>query len=258
MKPQTPVSKATSHKTVLITGASSGIGLQLARDYLHKGYQVIACGRSHDKLESLRLESSSSMAQPLQTLNFDIGQRDEVLAAATQISGQLDLLILNAGTCEYLEQVIPFDSALFERVVQTNLLGTAYCLEAFLGLLKRPAQVAFVSSSATFLPFTKAQAYGASKAGMSYLARSLAVDLAAQDISVHLINPGFVATPLTDRNDFAMPMCISAEQAAQTIIRGLEKNQRHIRMPWFFTRLLGLLSLLPYSLQHDIALRIKK
>ena len=104
-------------KRVLITGASSGIGLQLAQDYLHDGWTVVACGRDADKLANVL------PGERVEFGVFDINERDQAVAALSKLA-PVDLAILNAGTCEYVDDAHAFDAALFERVVQANLVGT--------------------------------------------------------------------------------------------------------------------------------------
>lgn len=235
---------ATSMKSVLITGASSGIGAALAKYYLKQGWRVFACGRNDEALAEI---------DGAESVIFDITKVQQIKEAATYIQqalgGQpLDLAILNAGNCEYIDNANQFDGALFERVIRTNLIATGYCIEAFIPLLRASSRLALMGSSVVYLPLPRAEAYGASKAGVQYLADSLRLDLAASDIGVSLICPGFVKTPLTDKNDFAMPMQISATEAAEYIATGLSKKDNEIHFPLRFTLLLKLLSNLPQSL----------
>ena len=238
-----------SRKRVLITGASSGIGQQLANDYFAEDWEVIACGR-----DSARLLNTGAT----QHLQFDIQDRLETIETAKQIEQPLDLIILNAGTCEYIDDVQKFDSALLERVLRSNVIGLGNCIEALLPHLKTGGQIALMGSAATLLPFSRAQAYGASKAAVTYLSRSLQVDLKPQGINVCLIQPGFVRTPLTDKNDFDMPGMISVEQACNTIRKGLMKRKSTIVTPWLFNRLLGLLGALPDPLPTLIASKLRR
>ena len=239
-------------KTVLITGATSGIGQQMALDYAKDGWKVIACGRNPESLANLSLNEN------IETLRFDITDSQQIAEIGRSHTEALDLVILNAGTCEYIDDVTAFDTDLFKRIINSNVIGTADCAAAFIPHIVAGAQLAFVGSSASFLPFARAEAYGASKAAIAYLSQSIAVDLAPYRIDVSLISPGFVSTPLTDKNDFSMPMKITVQQASDEIRHGLSKRKKHIKTPRLFTSILGLLGQLPHSIQHWIALRMVK
>lgn len=224
--------------SVLITGASSGIGLALAKHYA-KSTKVIACGRNPEKIEKHFAEF-----EQVTRLCFDVSVKAQVLASAEQVQ-DLDVLVLNAGDCEYMDTVLPFDSDKFERVVKVNLLGLGYCLEAFLDKLKPGGQLVIISSSAILTPFPRAQAYGSSKAAASYLARSLAVDLVEHNIDVTLVEPGFVKTPLTDKNDFDMPFLVTLDRATDVITSGIEKRRSLVRFPSKLMFMLHLLACFP-------------
>jgi NAD(P)-dependent dehydrogenase (short-subunit alcohol dehydrogenase family) len=235
-------------KRVLITGANSGIGLQLARDYHRDGWQLVACGRNREKLEQA-LEGIDC-----ELCVFDMLQPEPMQQAVSELS-PLDLVILNAGNCEYIDDASQFDAELFARVVNANLIGTANCLAAMIPQIKQGGRVAVVSSSVTFLPLTRAEAYGASKAGLDYLTRTLGIDLAPHHIEVSLIRPGFVDTPLTRKNDFPMPGRVSPEQASAAIRKGLAKGKSEINFPFGFIMVLRLLSWLPHRLWAALARR---
>jgi len=145
-------------------------------------------------------------------------------------------------------------------VVRSNLIAPAYCIEAALPLLlggDRPHLVG-VGSSVTWLPLPRAEAYGASKAGLRYLLQALRLDLAAQGVDVTLVSPGFVDTPLTRRNDFPMPMRWPVERAAQHILERLEQRPLEIAFPTPFIAGLRLLSWLPARLQFAIGRRLAR
>lgn len=236
-------------KTILITGATSGIGEALCLHYQKLGYQLIACGRNAQKLAQLgHYENISCIAVDL----CDEQQVNEKM----QHLGAIDLVILNAGSCEYIDDAKQFDGQLFARVINANLIAMGYCLAALLPKIPAGGQLALLGSSASYLPFSRAEAYGASKAAVAYLARTLAIDLKAQQIAVSLISPGFVKTPLTDKNDFQMPMQISAQQAASEIVNGLDKRTFDIHFPKKFTFILKALSLLPDSCWQFISTRM--
>lgn len=232
-------------KRVLITGASSGIGLQLGRDYAASGWSVVACGRNPTKLTELCGEWAE------QLVVADSADRDATLSALAEL-GHFDLVILNAGGCEYIDDASHFDSALFKRVIDTNLNGTAYCLEALLPQLRSGSRVALMSSTSTLLPFSRAEAYGASKAAIDYLANSLRIDLRRHGIRVSLIRPCFVDTPLTARNTFSMPGIITVERASTIIRQQLDRGRDEINFTRGFVALLRLFSWLPKALNNRL------
>jgi short-subunit dehydrogenase len=223
---------------IVITGATSGIGRQLALDYQGEGHEVWALGRNEQALDELR---SGGMS----TGQVDLTDRDATLA---WFSGQdsIDLAILNAGTCEYID--LPgFDSALVQRVMRANVESVAISIEAVLPLLRNSTRghLAVVGSSAAYLPLPRAEAYGASKAAIAYMVEALRIDLSRENIAVSLVCPGFVKTPLTNLNDFPMPFRISVQQASDYIRKGLLKKKAEVHFPKRFTYILKLLTLLP-------------
>ncbi|MEG1039902.1 MAG: SDR family NAD(P)-dependent oxidoreductase [Pseudomonas sp.] len=228
-----------------MTGASSGIGAALATRLLEQGHLVALGAR---RAESLSLLLERYPGQALAAVG-DVDVPEHVTAIVEQMArtwGALDLVIFNAGTCEYLEPG-RFDPTLVERVVRTNLFGVSHCLAAALPLLRRGEHPHLVvtGSSVTWLALPRAGAYGASKAALRYLIESLRIDLISEGIDVTLINPGFVDTPLTRRNDFAMPQLWSAERAAEHIIKRLSRRPLEINFPCLFTLVLRLLGALP-------------
>ncbi|WMN62142.1 SDR family NAD(P)-dependent oxidoreductase (plasmid) [Pseudoalteromonas xiamenensis] len=233
---------------ILITGASSGIGLALT-NRLAKSHNVIACGRNQNKLDTINHDKNVT------TLAFDVSVKKDVENASKNIE-QLDWLILNAGTCEYIDNPARFDSALFERVINANLISVAYCLEFFMPKLKDGGKLIIMSSSSMLLPLPRAEAYGASKAALTYLAKTLETTLEHLDVTV--VHPGFVATPLTQKNDFPMPFIIDVDDAATRIIKGVVAGQRTIEFPKRLIWIMKCLSYLPQPIWRSLARRMKK
>jgi short-subunit dehydrogenase len=236
-------------KRILITGATSGIGKALCLLYQKQGYAVIACGRNQQALNEMGSLKNVSI------LRFDISDKVQVSQALAALP-ELDMVILNAGNCEYIDNAKNFDGDLFARVITTNLIALGYCLQSVLPKIKEGGQLALMGSSASYLPFSRAEAYGASKAGVAYLAKTLAIDLIKDQIKVCLINPGFVKTPLTDKNAFSMPMLITADKAADYIFKGLLKGKKEIHFPAFFTFTLKILACFPDAVWSFIATRM--
>ena len=234
-------------KQILITGATSGIGHALFEDYTAQGHQVIACGRNQQQLEAMQSKAS-------QVCQFDITDKQQIQTAAQNVD-ELDTLILNAGNCRYIDDAKNFDGELFEDVIQTNLISLGWLLQYFLPKVKKGGQVVFVSSSATLLPFTRSEAYGASKAGIEYLANSLRLDLVKEHIDVTLIHPGFIKTPLTDKNDFPMPFLLTSEEASQRMVKAIEQRKRYAHFPKRLTLLLKFLSFLPSFVWQKLILK---
>ncbi|RJT56411.1 SDR family NAD(P)-dependent oxidoreductase [Rahnella variigena] len=237
-------------RRVLITGASSGIGKQLAQDYAAEGWEVVACGRDAEKL--IAVAAASPLIIPLR---FDITDLTETRQALQDV--QADLVILCAGTCEYLDDGV-VEAEKIVRVMNTNFIGPVNCLDALLPRLAPGSRVALVGSVAWLLPFSRSEAYGASKAALAFFARSLAVDLAKRQIHISLIQPGFVETPLTARNDFPMPMMVTVVQASKHIRKKLAHGASEIAFPPLFARLLKTTALLPVGLQKWLCRKMVK
>jgi NAD(P)-dependent dehydrogenase (short-subunit alcohol dehydrogenase family) len=245
-------------RRIWLTGASSGIGLALAEELLKAGHQVALTARSLAPLEALE----QRYPQQVLLAPGDVTDLEQVTAIGERIAqvwGALDTAILNAGTCEYIDAA-HFDARLVERVVKTNLIATSYCVQEALILLRmgqRPHLVG-VASSVAFLPLTRSQAYGASKAGMRYMFQSLRIDLANEGIDVTVVSPGFVDTPLTEKNDFPMPMRWPAPKAARHIAQRLEKQRRplEIAFPLLFILTLKTLAILPERVQLALGKRM--
>ncbi|KJZ16253.1 short-chain dehydrogenase [Marinomonas sp. S3726] len=232
---------------IMITGATSGIGYQLAMAYAEKGHQVIACGRNQARLEELVSQSVN-----ITSLCFDLTQYQNY----PDLKESLDILIFNAGDCEYIDDSLNFDAKMFERVIKINLISVAYGLEKWLKHINKKGRLVLVSSSAALLPLPRAEAYGTSKAGLTYLSKTLAISLKEHEINVTTVHPGFVDTPLTQKNNFPMPMLINSKDAASKIIRGIDKEKSEINFPTVFVLLMKCFSFLPLSIWQRLASRM--
>ncbi|MCG3778220.1 MAG: putative oxidoreductase [Nitrospira sp.] len=244
-------------RLVWVTGASLGIGRAVVVELVRRGARVIASARNELALNELARECGGDRVV---VLPLDVTNRQATLQAAHTIRqqfGYLDIAFLNAGICEYVD-VATFDSSIFERTMQTNFLSVVYGVEAMLPLLRagRHPQLVGMSSTVAYRGLPRAEAYGASKAAIKHLLESLDLDLLKDGISVSVVCPGFVKTPLTDRNDFPMPFRIEAHEAARRIVDGIEARNPEIHFPKRFSLLLKLLSLLPHCLYIRACARI--
>ena len=237
-------------KTVFITGATSGIGHQLAQDYLKAGRRVIACGRNQQALESLSRDYDG-----LETLCFDLTDKQQTQQILSTLPLIPDVWIFNAGDCEYIEKG-QLDSDIIRRVFEINVMGLVHAIEAAQPHFVRGTQVIIVGSISSELALPRAEAYGASKSAVSYLGRTLQQTLKPDGVNVTVVYPGFVRTPLTDKNTFDMPMMVDVDQASSAIRKGIERGDSYIYFPTRFTLILRLLGLLPYRWQNRITAKL--
>jgi short-subunit dehydrogenase len=236
---------STDTKIAWITGASTGIGAATAKKLASEGWQVMATARSKDKLESMAAESAGK----IHACPCDVTDPQAVSETVKQIEeghGSIDLAILNAGT--YVpETAQSFTAENFDAHMKLNVSGVAYCLEAVLpGMLQRDAgHIAFVASVAGYRGLPRAMSYSPSKAAVIKLAESLAIECIGTGIKVQVVNPGFIKTPLTDKNDFYMPMLMDVDVAAGKLAKGLKARRFEIIFPWAFAMFLKVIGLLP-------------
>lgn len=240
-----------------ITGASMGIGAALARHAAAEGWRVAVSARSADKLEALAGESEGIFAYPL-----DVMDREEtasVLDAIEAVHGPLDVAVLNAGTHAEMG-ADDFDAAAAAMVYDLNLTGMTNGVGALLPrFVKRgKGHMALTASVAGYRGLPRAAAYCASKAGTIALAESLAAEIGHKGIKVQVICPGFVRTPLTDRNEFEMPFLMEPEDAAKRIFDGLNGSGFEIAFPRRFAWQLKAMRFLPAKLYFALIRKATK
>lgn len=232
-------------KRVWIIGASTGIGAEVARLLLVKGAKVALSARNREQLQQIAQTNTNAQALPLDMT--DIVSLQTAHAQLLAEWQQLDLVLIVAGAYNEM-RADSFNLADANHVLDINVRGVYQCLDVVLPtLLKQGAGgIGIVGSVAGYSGLPKALAYGPSKAAIINLCESLYVDLHPKNIAVYMINPGFVATPMTANNDFEMPALMTAPAAAQALVRGLERGEFHIHFPKRFTNWLRLARLLPY------------
>ena len=240
---------------VWILGASSGIGAALAQALLAKGARVALSARRGDELARLAGTTGNALALPLDLA--DAAAFAGALERLMRAWGGLDLVVFCAGTWTPMAAT-RLDADAIARTLVVNLQAPmSACATLVPRLLARGGgAIAFVSSVSGYRGLPQAAAYGASKAGLSHFAETLHLELAPRGISVYLINPGFVATPMTAGNAFRMPALITPEEAADEILAGLARSGFEIHFPRRFTFWLKLLRLLPYRVYFPLARRL--
>lgn len=229
-----------------VTGASSGIGEHVALALAAEGWNVLASARRVEPLVALA-ERAVGPGRII-PVPLDITDADGVKAALAT-HGPIALAVLNAGTYQP-DAAKDLDPATFARTIDVNLIGTVNCLAAILpGMITaKRGQVAIVSSVAGYRGLPRSLAYGASKAALNNMTESLKLDVERYGIKVQLVCPGFIKTPLTDKNDFPMPFLMPVERAAARLVAGLKGNGFQITFPRRFTWLLLLLRRFPDAL----------
>lgn len=241
---------STEKQYILITGATSGIGNQLAKDYLSENHYVYAVGRDDNALAELKSLGA-------ETIELDLMNQEEVIEAFSKI-GRVDLAICGAGMCEYLDMP-NFDSAKFMKVMSVNLGTLSHAIDGVLPkLIESKGRLVGIGSASAYVPFARAEAYGSSKAAVHYLMKTLQISLAPHDVAVSLVVPGFVETPMTKQNDFPMPFIQTTKQASQAIRDGIDSGHEVIEFPKKLTLPLKALGTLPDLVWQQVSEKINK
>jgi len=236
-----------NQKKIWITGASSGIGKAVAEKFSSEGWKVAISARRKVILEEMA-NDENIFSHPL-----DVTDQDQISNVFTKIIndfGSLDLCVFSSGTYDpKLEQEINIKQNKF--VMETNFFGVLNCIKSVEKYFKNKndGHISIVSSIAAYRGLPNSSGYGPSKAALTNLAESLYFDFKKYNVRISLISPGFIKTPLTDKNEFPMPFIKSPEFAAEKIFNGLTKSQAfEIHFPIALTFLLKFLRVLPYRI----------
>ena len=249
-----------SGKTVLITGASSGIGYSLAKLFATEKCNLALLSRRKEVLDGVAAELKNTGSNFL-TIKCDVSNRQGVLDATENIIkefGEINIAVLNSGVGGR-EKVKNFNSAVAENIFGVNVLGMVYCIEALLpGFIgKKSGLIVGVSSLADGRGFPENGLYCASKAAATKLLESFRVELKKYNVKVLTVKPGFVKTPMTAKNNFKMPFLMGPDKAARIIMNGIKREKRIIQFP--VPTVLGakFLKVMPEFLFEFIAARVK-
>jgi len=242
-------------RVVWIVGASSGIGRATASRLHAQGAQVLVSARDAAALEGFVAGHPGSEALPL-----DVADRAAIAAAFRQLlarHGRLDLAMYCAAHYRAM-RASAFDLDEVLRHLQVNYVGALHLLEAVLPQLsaQRHGHISLVASVAGYRGLPHSMAYGPTKAALQHLAETLYLDLHPTGVGVSVVNPGFVATPLTAGNAFDMPALLTPDQAAGHILQGWSRGRFEIHFPKRFTLCLKLLRLLPHAMYFSAVRRV--
>lgn len=234
-------------RRVWLIGASTGIGAATARLLLARGARVALSSRRREALDALAEGQPAALVLPLDvTARATVEQARDAIVAAW---GGFDLVLVLAGGYNEM-RADAIDLAAADAMIDLNIRGAYTCLAAVVPqlLAQGAGGIGLVASVAGYGGLPKALVYGPTKAALINLSECLYLDLHDKGLAVYQINPGFVDTPLTAGNDFAMPALMTADAAALAMVEGIEQGQFHIHFPKRFTFGLRLARLLPYRL----------
>jgi len=222
------------NKNVLITGASSGIGFELAKQFADKGCNLILLARRKEILDSLAQKIRTDKNFIL-TYQCNVRNRGDVESVFNDIRAKIDhidIAILNSGV-GLKASVENFDSKLADESFEVNVLGLIYCVEELLKdfIPRKKGIIAGVSSIADVRGFPTNGFYCASKAAASAFLESIRVELKRHNVKIINVRPGFVITPMTANNKFKMPFLMNADKAAKIIVDGIKKEKKIVEFP---------------------------
>lgn len=250
-------------RSILITGASSGIGAALARDFAAPGVTLYLGGRDLGRLDAVARECKARGADARTTI-IDVVDAPacERWVSACDAIAPLDLVIANAGISAGTGGKAWADEVpdLVRRIFAVNVDGTINTVLPAVAAMRprKRGQVAIVSSLASFIGTPGSGAYAASKAAQRIWGESLRAELHADGLEVSVICPGFIHTPMTAGNNFPMPFVMSADRAARIIRKGLAANRGRIAFPWAMYFLVWLSAALPPALTERVTRRFPR
>src|SRR5262245_11960166 len=217
-----------------VTGASSGIGRQLALDLAREGYRVAATARSRDKLNALA-DEAKALKGSIVAFSCDVTDEQamrETIGAIEAELGPVALAVFNAGNY-YPARGYALETDSYTKSFQINVFGVVFGLVPLVERMRERGrgQVAIVGSATAYRGLPLASAYGSTKAALNYMAEALKFDFDKMNIRIQIINPGFIETPLTRNNKFAMPGLMRVTDASKRIVKGLTTGGFEVAFP---------------------------
>tara|TARA_B110000014_G_scaffold106018_1_gene72750 strand:- start:126 stop:881 length:756 start_codon:yes stop_codon:yes gene_type:complete len=246
------------NKNIWITGASSGIGKALALKFASEGWQVAASARRESLLQDLNKTNPNIHAFPLNVTNLE--NTKNVFENILKKFGDINLCILGAAIYDpnYEKEI---DEKKIREIMEINFFGVVNCIKTVEKYfkMKKEGQISIISSVAGYRGLPKSEGYGASKAALNNLAESFYIDFKKHNVRISLISPGFIKTPMTDKNKFKMPFIRSAEFAADKIYKGTVYGKSfEIHFPKQLSVMLKIFRVLPYRIYFFLIEKVTK
>ena len=245
-------------KTIWITGGSTGIGKALAIKFSNEGWNVAISARRENLLEEISDQYENIKSFPLDVT--DKSKCKEVFSNIIEKFGEVDICFFSTGTWNPKKER-DIDVEQIEDVFKINFFGTLNSIKAVEEYFKNKKSgiITIVSSIAGYRGLPNSTGYGPSKSALNNLAESLYFDFGRSNVRICLVSPGFIKTPMTDKNDFKMPFLKSPEYAAEKIYDGLiNKKIFEIHFPKSLTIILKILSFLPNKMYFGLVRRLTK
>jgi len=242
---------------ILITGASSGIGAELAREYAYGDNELILLARRADKLYDLRKELYEK-CKSVEVIVADVTEFHK-LQEKLKVIDRVDTIVLNAGVSLGHSKATPTIDE-FKKIYDVNVLANHAILEVLLPKLEEQGygKIVFISSLASLISMPTSKVYSSSKRALNAYAEGIRYKYKAKHIKVLTILPGFIKSELTDKNDFDMPFILDTKVGAQKIRRAIEAGREFYAFPFRFYALIKLLKFLPNFLREKIIDSINK
>ena len=245
-------------KTIWITGGSTGIGKALAIKFANEGWNVAISSRREQLLEEI-----SNKYENISSFPLDVTNKSNCKEVFNQIINKfqnIDICFFSTGTWDPKKEK-DIDVEQIENVFKVNFFGTLNSIKAVEEYFKnkKHGTITIVSSIAGYRGLPNSTGYGPSKSALNNLAESLYFDFGRSNVRVCLVSPGFIKTPMTDKNDFKMPFLKTPEYAAEKIYDGLvNKNSFEIHFPKSLTLILKILSFLPNKIYFGLIGKLTK
>jgi len=236
---------------IFITGASSGIGAELARQYATKDNELILLARREEKLQELKSELKN-LTKSTTIIVADVTKFEE-LQERVKTVGSVDMVILNAGiSIGHSLDITPFSE--FKKLYDVNILSNHAILEVLLPhfLAQKSGKIVFISSLASLISMPSSMVYSSSKRAVNAYAEGIRYKYKNHGIKVINILPGFIKSELTDKNEFHMPMLLSTKDGVKRIKKAIEKDKKFYAFPFRFYMLISFINFLPQFVRDRI------